>query len=323
MGGAQDFIAGYLAADGCISDTGKGQKRLFFGAAEQDKDTIEYIKRELNYSGSLLIRKSKSFISPTTKKISHYQDHYYCRISSNTLCADLEKRYKIGPRKSLTLEYPDLKTDEEHINFISGVFIGDGYASTVKNERKKNSYYTRFNICSASKIYIKEISKQVLRLINYVGTNEYIQTKKLKGYNNIYYFCLSGKNAEDWIRLMLETGFNKVPERKWKKISIIENLDLIRHNMCWVKKEIKIIEDNYKNLGPVKIQELLPNRTYNSIIYKAGELDLTIQYPWIKKEIKIIEDNYKNLGPIKIQNLLPGRTYSSITQKASKLGLTK
>ncbi len=197
----QAFIAGFIAADGCILDTKQGQKTLEISLAQQDKDILKFIKDELRYTGEIKYKTKNNFLVARL--------HIY---SADKLTNDLKEIYKITPRKTFTLEYPDLKTDEEHIKYIAGVFAGDGYAN------KETRGYTAFEIISGSKTFLEKLSKKILYFINYSGDKTFITKHK-----NVERFRLSGKNAEAWIKLMWKTDFPKLPKRKWDKIKYLKD----------------------------------------------------------------------------------------------------
>ena len=194
--GNEPFIAGFIAADGCILDKTSGQNILQICLAEQDLDILRFIKKELNFSGNITNIKDKN---------PNRQNRVCLKISSNILCNDLKKIYKITPRKTFTLVFPNLKTDQEKIKFLSGIFAGDGSARKTK--------YAHFKITSASKVFIKKVSKEILRLINYSGDRTYICKDE-----TCWIFQLNSENAESWFNLMKKTNFKKVPKRKWNKI---------------------------------------------------------------------------------------------------------
>ncbi len=198
----QPFIAGFIAADGCIHQhKNGGQKIISFNLQAADKDILEFIKSDFRYTGNICKGVYKNFNVP----------YVALRIySANQLAKDLEAIYKITPRKTYTIEFPKLKTNIEIIKYIAGVFAGDGHA------RKSKRGYSVFQITSASKPFLDRLSEEVLRLIDYTGDKTYIYKN-----GDAWCFMLTGKNAEAWIKIMLKADFLKVPERKWKKLDYL------------------------------------------------------------------------------------------------------
>lgn len=104
-------IIGFIAADGCISDTKTGQKTLCFNISQKDKIALEIINQE---------------IAEGKRKISDVAKTNSCMIAfpSNTICRDLEK-FGIVPRKTKNFKLPNLsKLQMQH--FLRGYFYGDG-----------------------------------------------------------------------------------------------------------------------------------------------------------------------------------------------------
>lgn len=104
-------MIGFIAADGCISDTEAGQKRLVFNLCKKDKSILDIFNQEICDSTRNLSENKK------TNSVSFY-------ISSNSICEDLSK-FGIVPRKTATYQFPKLDSLEMKY-FIRGYFYGDG-----------------------------------------------------------------------------------------------------------------------------------------------------------------------------------------------------
>ncbi len=107
------YVAGFIAADGCVHDKRKSIA-LSIGLGIKDKDHLEKIKQQLQCTHPISISKSKTNVK--------------CSLSiiSKQLTADLYSHFKVTPRKSLTLEWPDHLPDELARHFLRGYFDGDG-----------------------------------------------------------------------------------------------------------------------------------------------------------------------------------------------------
>lgn len=103
------YWAGFIAADGCISSPAGRSLRLSFSLQASDKSHL------MNF---------QSFVG--AGKI-YDADHNKCSfyLHSNKICEDLDDRFGITPRKSFTLEPPDLRGDNA-IAYIAGLIDGDG-----------------------------------------------------------------------------------------------------------------------------------------------------------------------------------------------------
>ncbi len=107
-------IIGFIAADGCISNTTTGQARLCFNIAQKDQLALEIINQE---------------IAGGERKISAVTKTNSCIIAfpSDEICSDLSK-FNIVPRKTSTYTLPKLEGNTMKY-FLRGYFYGDGCIS--------------------------------------------------------------------------------------------------------------------------------------------------------------------------------------------------
>jgi hypothetical protein len=105
-------IVGFIAADGCISDTKTGQKYMILNLAKKDKCILDMINEEICSGGRNL-----SF-NKTTKSLMFY-------IPSDPICSDLS-RWNIVPRKTRKYKLPSNLSKAEMAYFLRGYFYGDG-----------------------------------------------------------------------------------------------------------------------------------------------------------------------------------------------------
>lgn len=106
------YWAGLIAADGCIYRS-KGRKdRLQLTLHKIDRYQLENLKEAL--------RTNIPIQDSSTSACS------ILRISSNKLCLDLEKHWNITPKKSLTIQPPNILKYSLIKAFITGLIDGDG-----------------------------------------------------------------------------------------------------------------------------------------------------------------------------------------------------
>jgi hypothetical protein len=122
------YVAGFIAADGGVSDKGV----LSIGLASKDRPQLEMTKRLLkaeNPIGEYLVKNSK--INPKWNDCKKVE----MKITSSKMCTDL-KRFNVVPRKTLTLKFPEwMKSHPLRHHFIRGYFDGDGsFYSSLKND---------------------------------------------------------------------------------------------------------------------------------------------------------------------------------------------
>jgi hypothetical protein len=164
------YWLGFIFADGCVSD----RNTLAITTQRRDRHHLERFTNDLKYEGNIC---------------DYNVRQYECssiQIASKQICEDL---IKLGctPRKSLTLEFPDINDDVLRF-FILGVLDGDGYIAP--NGRNVQIVTTKM---FAEKL--KEIVKEKL------GVEAKI--KDIHNPNGITrVFALYGKNCRkflDWL----------------------------------------------------------------------------------------------------------------------------
>lgn len=146
------YWAGFIAADGCITEKLKNNKYFIRGLSlELSILDIEHLQKFINaieYTGDIKIydkaagRKSASL-----------------RISSSIIINDL-KKFNIVPRKSLIYTFPQLLIDHKLVNhFMRGYFDGDGSFFMKKETRGKDQLC--MSICGT-----KEFLQEYVNILN-------------------------------------------------------------------------------------------------------------------------------------------------------------
>lgn len=131
------YVLGFIMADGGVYNG-----RLKIQLQESDYKMLEYIKKQLEYTGE---------ISYVINKIKE-KEYKTCKlsISSIDLCEKL-KEYGIIENKSLIVKFPKNIPNEYEIDFIKGYFDGNGFTKSGK--------YLRCGFCSGSKEMMHDINK--------------------------------------------------------------------------------------------------------------------------------------------------------------------
>ncbi len=121
------YWAGFIAADGCISD----KNNVSIGLKREDEKQLEMFIKCTEFTGSI------------TRGI-HREKFPYSRI---TICGvpewanDLKKHYSLTPRKSLTLCPPNNLDVHLSFAFIKGYIDGDGSILVTKKQRSYPIYF--------------------------------------------------------------------------------------------------------------------------------------------------------------------------------------
>lgn len=124
-----NVIAGLIASDGCINDTKNHSRRLDLGFAEKDFNHWDKVKNYLEYNGPYYKSVwTKEFDFTKYKKYTSSGVFYSLCISRSDRWAEkLYEYWNITPRKTYTLEPPNIKDIEHIYAFLSGLLDGDGF----------------------------------------------------------------------------------------------------------------------------------------------------------------------------------------------------
>lgn len=151
------YWAGFLAADGCITDNNT-------------------LKVCLHYDDTCHIQKLRDFLE-STNAITSSTDKYYrseMSIKSSQLCEDLRSNFNLTPRKSYTYEFPKVLSKSPFLkDFIRGYFDGDGCISeSFSNANSKTA--TLYTTITGSGNFIGYLHTLLDGLLSITGT---VQTK--------------------------------------------------------------------------------------------------------------------------------------------------
>lgn len=116
------YVLGWLASDGCVSDTGSISLKL----QATDKSIIQYLARLMAYTNKIGER------SDVDKRNQTISDAVSLSFTSREV-ADILLIYGIGPRKSLVMQYPTTISDRFKKSYIRGIMDGDGYIVVGKS----------------------------------------------------------------------------------------------------------------------------------------------------------------------------------------------
>ena len=118
------YVAGFIAADGCLHEgrRGKSGKHITIKLKSSDREILEKIVALLEFEGRITETTSppRRLGDPETRCAS-------VSISSVQIFDDLVRRFGLGPRKSLTMIFPERLTGHPLVShFLRGYWDGDG-----------------------------------------------------------------------------------------------------------------------------------------------------------------------------------------------------
>lgn len=207
------YWAGFLAADGCIIERAGGFS-LRVELQGSDKNVLINFLRFLE-CGSVIFNSQKT--SPHSGKINSYSSIQVHARQDDSLILDLINKFNVTPRKTKTLQPPNLKTTEQKMSFIAGFFDGDG---CIRLNEKKGYFAPSIAVTCGSKIFLEWILGETESLLE----NSYLRRvtqKKInqdrKG-NNTFSIC--GMSCAAFIDYIRQLPIPRMT-RKWDKPDLL------------------------------------------------------------------------------------------------------
>jgi len=207
------YWAGFIAADGCIAEHKNCvTKNLIISITAGDRYLLERFAIDTGFTGSVREEKAKeSFING--KRLNAKPT-----VSISISCAqewfsDLEKNFKITPRKSLTLQPPHHLNKECSLAYIKGFFDGDGCAHFRKTGYLNMVFYGTMECLT----WIKSICDEVAPHYTDEWRTRQRKTAEVSQKEKIFNYCIGEYRAENLAREILNLDIPEMP-RKWDKI---------------------------------------------------------------------------------------------------------
>jgi hypothetical protein len=135
------YLLGAWITDGCISISKDRPNRKSITLTSKDKDWLEIVNL---------------YISPNKPLLNHGLNCYRLMYNSTEL-ADWFIKHGCGPRKSLTLQFPNVP--KQYLpDFIRGCWDGDGSISHTKSANHGKSWQSQANLTSGSLSFCEELA---------------------------------------------------------------------------------------------------------------------------------------------------------------------
>jgi hypothetical protein len=202
------YWAGFIAADGCITNIKHGQDILKIKLNIIDKNHLIQFKNDIEYNGIIENIKSCNGGMINGRQIRGGES-VRLGISSQKIVNDLANIFGIYSRKTLTHEPPIGLTEKQEFAFIIGYIDGDGSISKINAKCK---YPIIFQICGTESF----LNWSLLVLKKLSNINSKIQVTKRKN-NKIHNIKFSNKFAYEILKSLNQSKIFKL-ERKWVKV---------------------------------------------------------------------------------------------------------
>lgn len=183
------YWAGFIAADGCIRDTG----RLAIALANLDAIHLEKLVADISYTGRVIVEEKRVALT----------------ISCKEIVDDLLTNFNITPRKSKTLQPPNINDESLVSAFITGLIDGDG---SIGQKRKGNICITLYGT-KAILLWVKSFFDKWTTPTNY----KLSEVRKFNDGRELYYYHVCSQRAKEIGLRLLSFDVPRL-ERKWNKI---------------------------------------------------------------------------------------------------------
>lgn len=196
------YWAGFIAADGCITSD-RGRPKLSISLQRQDKAHLEVLQGQLEYTGHVRDYQTRD-------------GHQYSQLAIGgavELAESLESKFRITPRKSLTLQPPKLDNLHHIMAYIVGYIDGDGSIYTPTDRQCD---------VSISIVGTKQLLEWVASYIDILCCSDYHTTTlpskpRVGKQGESWQYSFGGRRAVDFYHLVRQLDLPWL-NRKWSKL---------------------------------------------------------------------------------------------------------
>lgn len=182
------YWAGFIAADGCIVEHPRKEVRI--GIHQKDINQLRRFAIDTNFDGKLSIRNNICYLT-------------IC--SAGRWIHDLKTIYNIGPRKTFTLERPEIDGDMA-LAYSIGYIDGDGCWATHKGPRGNRKLVLIVVGTEGILTWLVSLWK---------GMGASIGGATIRKSRGCYRLSITGSHADSIAKLLQEVDVRKF-ERKWQ-----------------------------------------------------------------------------------------------------------
>lgn len=217
-------VSGFIAADGCI--TGQKYDRLNITLSEKDRDYLEKIRNLTEYSGQVYTYQPKlQTMTPVGSTKEYTIGHNKIVTLQIGQCdqwiSDLKKHWNITPKKTHTLQPPNLTNLRHILCYLSGLIDGDGWVCLNTKPDAKHGKVLEISVMGT-----KELMTWVKKVFDYITPGQTRADIKLTESPNGAVFTIRGVRAYLLARIFLSLDILRL-DRKWdaarEYISLLES----------------------------------------------------------------------------------------------------
>lgn len=210
------YWAAWIATDGCITSTNRTGESfsLKIDLQESDSHVLERFKEFCSYTGPL--RKVRQKGNSRTIEL--------CIAISKGWVDDLKKYYNITPRKTHTLQPPNIKDKYLKECFLLGAIEGDGH---VGRSSKRGCVYISFSSASPEMgQWVQNMFDDMTFGCAIIDTKSVKESgkRKLPKIGNAYIPHVGGNSACALIDYFRQFPLSKL-DRKWNNPKIVEYIE--------------------------------------------------------------------------------------------------
>lgn len=162
---ASAYVAGLLAADGCI-DSRRDRAWSLTQTGDDGRRHVEWVARQFGHVAG--VRASTTVSGKTSWRLN---------VSSRQHVTALAGIYGIGPRKSLTLAWPEHLPTALVPSFCRGYWDGDGSVGVAVSRRP----HLWLSVCSGSDQFLRGMQRELPVSTHFTGAGSRVGTLRCFG----------------------------------------------------------------------------------------------------------------------------------------------
>lgn len=229
------YFGGFAAADAYIDI-----RSFVLSLSTKDLVVLEKLKEACLFTGNIRSYQRKNYRKETFKHVSTLKvNSFHCWRE------DLKNNFNIVPRKSLTLQRPNLTNDLLIFAYIIGFIDGDGWIF-LKNDNRPV-----LGVTSGSLPFLIWLKDFLDKYFSIDGENKNVisQGTKKGVKTNCFYFTFTGVKVAKMIDFFRQFPIFKL-DRKWNNPAVlarIEEMKIQHPNFFTLSPELQSIKDQFGN----------------------------------------------------------------------------